>query len=157
MDSWVGFSHSRNFKLLSGTTPSGAAMTKKNTNPTGAVCTRQSSIAHSASSRITFILVALLLFPTVVFGYPFHLTWSDVNADEDGTIIYREISGVFHEVGFVGPNVTSFTDDPPGADGDIFCWTVRAFREGDISGSSNETCAKVPAPSKSGERRAQRQ
>lgn len=66
-----------------------------------------------------------------------------MNADEDGTVVYREISGVFHEVGFVGPNVTSFTDDPPGAAGDTFCWTVRAFREGEISGSSNEICANV--------------
>jgi hypothetical protein len=101
--------------------------------------------------------VALLLFSTVAFGYPFHLTWSDVNADEDGTIIYREISGVLHEVGFVGANVTSFTDDPPGAEGDTFCWTVRAFREGDISGSSNETCASVPLSSKPGQRRSQRE
>ena len=128
-------------------------MSKKNTNPTTMAGARQSSIAHSASSRrilartITAVVVASLISPTVVSGYPFQLTWTDINADEDGTIIYREISGVFHEVGFVGPNVTSFTDDPPGADGDTFCWTVRAFREGDISGSSNETCATVPTTS----------
>jgi hypothetical protein len=99
--------------------------------------------------------VALLLFPTLASGYPFYLTWTDINADEDGTVVYREISGVFHEVGFVGPNVTSFTDDPPGAAGDTFCWTVRAFREGEISSSSNEICASVPAPSKPGQRRGQ--
>jgi hypothetical protein len=140
-------------------------MSKKNANPTTMACARQSSIAHSASSgrtmarTITAAVVASLIFPTVVSAYPFQLTWTDINADEDGTIIYRAISGVFHEVGFVGPNVTSFTDDPPGADGDTFCWTVRAFREGDISGSSNETCATVPTisgPSKPGQRRAQR-
>lgn len=128
-------------------------MTKKNRNLTGTACAIQSSTAHKTLSgntfarRITSILVALLSFPTVAFGYPFHLTWTDINADEDGTIVYREISGVFHEVGFVGPNVTSFTDEPPGADGDTFCWTVRAFREGVISGSSNETCATVPTTS----------
>jgi hypothetical protein len=136
-------------------------MTKKNRNLTGTACAIQSSTAHKTLSgntfarRITSILVALLSFPTVAFGYPFHLTWTDINADEDGTIVYREISGVFHEVGFVGPNVTSFTDDPPGAEGDNFCWTVRAFREGDISNSSNETCATVPASSKPGQRRGQ--
>jgi len=141
-------------------------MSKKNTNPTGMACARQSSIAHSASSartlagRIMSIVVALL-FPTVASGYPFHLTWTNINAEEDGTIVYREISGVFHEVGFVGPNVTSFTDNPPGADGDTFCWTVRAFREGAISNSSNETCASVPTtsvnprPSNPGQRKGQ--
>ena len=135
-------------------------MSKENTNP-GMACARQSSIAHSASSagtsaaKITSVVVALLLFTTLASGYPFHLTWTDINADEDGTVVYREISGVFHEVGFVGPNVTSFTDDPPGAAGDTFCWTVRAFREGEISDSSNEICANVPAPSKTGERRGQ--
>ena len=135
-------------------------MTKKNASRAVMACARQSPTAYSALSartfagRITSILVALLLFPTAGFGYPFHLTWTDINADEDGTIVYREISGVFHEVGFVGPNVTSFTDDPPGADGDKFCWTIRAFREGDISGSSNETCATVPA-SKPGQRKRQ--
>ena len=137
-------------------------MTNKNTNPTGMASVRQFSLAHSASSRrifagrITSIVLALLLFPTMAFSYPFYLTWTDINADEDGTIVYREISGIFHEVGFVGPNVTSFTDDPPGADGDTFCWTVRAFRESDISGSSNEICASVPATSKPGQRRGQR-
>jgi hypothetical protein len=139
-------------------------MTNKNTNPTDMACARQFSIAHSTSSRRIFagktqsIIMALLLFPTMAFSYPFHLNWTDINADEDGTVVYREISGVFHEVGFVGPNVTSFTDDPPGADGDTFCWTVRAFREGDISGSSNETCATVPTtsgPSKPGQRKGQ--
>ena len=128
-------------------------MTKKSPNLTGTACARQSSTAHRGSSgttfahRITLMIVALLLLPTLVFGYPFQLTWTDINSDEDGTIVYREISGVFHEVGFVGPNVTSFTDEPPGADGDTFCWTVRAFREGVISGSSNETCATVPTTS----------
>src|SRR5687767_2758301 len=110
-------------------------MTNRNTHPTGTLGVRQSSIAHSTSSESTsagkiLILMALLLSPTLTFGYPFQLNWTDMNADEDGTIIYREISGVFHEVGLVGPNVTSFTDDPPGAGGDTFCWTVRAFREG---------------------------
>lgn len=125
-------------------------MNSRNTRPTGTLCIRQSSNAHSISTgstsagKITSILMALLLSPMLAFGYPFQLNWTDMNADEDGTIIYREISGVFHEVGFVGPNVTSFTDDPPGAGGDTFCWTVRAFRDGDISGSSNETCASVP-------------
>lgn len=143
-------------------------MTNRNTQPTGTLGVRQASIAHCASSertsagRITSILIALLLPPTLAFGYPFQLNWNDMNSDEDGTIIYREISGVFHEVGFVGPNVTSFTDDPPGAGGDTFCWTVRAFREGNISGSSNETCASVPTTSansgssKPGQREAQR-
>lgn len=142
-------------------------MAKKNRNLPGTACAIQSSTAYKAPSgntfarRITLIVTALLLFPTMAFGYPFHLTWTDMNADEDGSIIYREISGVFHEVGFVGPNVRSFTDDPPGASGDTFCWTVRAFREGDISGSSNETCASVPTtsanprPSKIGQREAQ--
>lgn len=142
-------------------------MTKKSPNLTGTACARQSSTAHSGSSgttfahRITLMIVALLLLPTLVFGYPFQLTWTDINSDEDGTIVYREISGVFHEVGFVGPNVTSFTDDPPGADGDTFCWTVRAFRQGAISGRSNETCATVPTasgsprPSKPGPRESQ--
>ena len=136
-------------------------MSKKNTKSTPMACARQSSIAHSASSggtsaaKIRSVVVALLLFPTLASGYPFHLTWTDINADEDGTAVYREISGVFHEVGFVGPNVTNFTDDPPAAAGDIFCWTVRAFREGEISGSSNEICASVPEPSKSGQRRGQ--
>ena len=137
-------------------------MTNKNTHRTATVGTRQSSIAHSASGgrtcgRITSILIALLLSSTVAFGYPFHLTWTDVNADEDGTIIYREISGVFHEVGFVGPDVTRFTDDPPGSDGDTFCWIVRSFREREISGSSNETCASVPTPSKPGQCRVSRE
>jgi hypothetical protein len=128
-------------------------MGKKNTNPMTMACARQFSFAHSASSRrtlartITAVVVASLILPTVVSGYPFQLTWTDINADEDGTIVYREISGVFHEVGFVGPNVTSFTDDPPGADGDTFCWSVRAFRDGEISGSSNEICATVPTTS----------
>jgi hypothetical protein len=136
-------------------------MRKNNRNSTDIECARQSSIAHSASSagtsaaKITCIVVALLLFPTLASGYPFHLSWTDMNADEDGTVVYREISGVFHEVGFVGPNVTSFTDDPPGAAGDTFCWTVRAFREGEISGSSNEICANVPGPLKTGQRRGQ--
>jgi hypothetical protein len=86
-------------------------MTNKNTNPTGMASARQFSIAHSASSRKIFagriksIVMALLLFPTMAFSYPFHLTWTDINADEDGTIVYRQISGVFHEVGFVGPDV----------------------------------------------------
>ena len=143
-------------------------MTNRNTHPTCTLCVRQSSIAQSTSSektstgKITLILMALLLSPTLTFGYPFQLNWTDMNADEDGTIIYREISGVFHEVGFVGRNVTSFTDDPPGAGGDAFCWIVRAFREGEISGSSNETCASVPTtsanprPSNIGQREGQR-
>lgn len=143
-------------------------MTNRNTHPTGTLGVRQSSIAHSTSSertsagKITLILMALLLSPTLTFGYPFQLNWTDMNAEEDGTIIYREISGVFHEVGFVGRNVTSFTDDPPGASGDTFCWIVRAFREGEISGSSNESCASVPTtsanprPSKIGQREGQR-
>ena len=128
-------------------------MGKKNATPTTMACARQFSFAHSASSRrtlartITAVVVASLILPTVVSGYPFQLTWTDINADEDGTIVYREISGVFHEVGFVGPNVTSFTDDPPGADGDTFCWSVRAFRDREISGSSNEICATVPTTS----------
>jgi hypothetical protein len=128
-------------------------MTNRNTHPTGILGVRQSSIADSTSSertsagKIRSILMSLLLSPTLAFGYPFQLNWTDMNADEDGTIIYREISGVFHEVGFVGRNVTSFTEDPPGAGGDTFCWIVRAFREGDISGSSNETCASVPTTS----------
>ena len=136
-------------------------MSKKNTSSTAIGCARQSSIAHSASSagtsaaKITSVIVAVLLFPALAFGYPFHLTWTDINGDADGTVVYREISGVFHEVGFVGPNVTSFTDDPPGAAGDTFCWTVRAFREGEISSSSNEICASVPAPSKPEQRRGQ--
>jgi hypothetical protein len=96
-----------------------------------------------------------LLFPTVASSYPFHLTWTDINPDEDGTIVYREISGVFHEVGFVGPNVTGFIDDPPGAAGDTFCWTVWAFREDDISGSSDETCASVPTTSVNPRRQTQ--
>jgi hypothetical protein len=92
-------------------------MTNRNTHPTGILGVRQSSIAHSTSSertsagKIRSILMSLLLSPTLAFGYPFQLNWTDMNADEDGTIIYREISGVFHEVGFVGRNVTSFTDD----------------------------------------------
>ena len=143
-------------------------MTNRNSHPTCTLGVRQSSIAHSPSSertsagKITLILMALLLSPTLTFGYPFQLNWTDMNADEDGTIIYREISGVFHEVGFVGRNVTSFTDDPPGAGGDAFCWIVRAFREGEISGSSNETCASVPTtsanprPSNIGQREGQR-
>jgi hypothetical protein len=143
-------------------------MTNRNRYPTGTLGVRQSSIAHSTSSertsagKITSILMALLLSPTLAFGYPFQLNWTDMNADEDGTIIYREISGVFHEVGFVDRNVTSFTDDPPGSGGDTFCWIVRAFREGEISGSSNETCASVPTtssnprPSKIGQREGQR-
>ena len=128
-------------------------MSKKITNPTTMACARQFSFAHSASSArtlartITAVVVASLIFPTVVSGYRFQLAWTDINADADGTIVYREISGVFHEVGFVGPNVTSFIDNPPGADGDTFCWTVRAFREGEISGPSNETCATVPTTS----------
>lgn len=134
-------------------------MTNKNINRIGMTYARQSSNAPGASTLRTFIgkrtsiVVGLLLFPMAAFSHPFHLTWTDMNADEDGTVIYREMSGVFHEVGFVGPNVTSFTDDPPGAAGDTFCWTVRAFRQGDISGSSNETCASVPAPSNPGQRR----
>lgn len=103
---------------------------------------------------MTKLFMASLLFPTLAFGYPFHLTWTHINGDEDGTVIYRDISGVFHEVGFVGPNVTSFTDDPPGAEGDTFCWTVRAFREGEISEPSNEICASVPAALKAGQRKA---
>jgi hypothetical protein len=138
-------------------------MTNTNTHPTGTLSVRRSAIAHSTScertsaGKITSILMALLLSPTLAFGYPFQLNWTDMNADEDGTIIYRDTSGVFDEVGFVGPNVTSFTDDPPGAEGDRFCWTVRAFRQGDISGSSNEICASVPAPSKPKQRRGQRE
>jgi hypothetical protein len=157
MYSWVGFSHSRNLKLLSGTTPSGAAMTKTNTNPTGAVYTRQSSIAHSASSRLTFIVV-LCCCCHGSLSLPVSPHLERVNAGEDGTTIYREISGVFMKSA-----VTSFTDDPPGAGGDTFCWTIRAFREGHISDSSNETCASVPTVSvnprrsKPGQRRAQRQ
>ena len=95
-------------------------------------------IAAKSTLLLTFLL------PTLAFGYPFKLSWNDVNGDEDGTVIYREISGEYQEVGIVGSNVTTFTDDPPGSDGDTFCWTVRAFRDGAFSESSNETCGSVP-------------
>jgi hypothetical protein len=129
-------------------------MTNRNTHPTGILGVRQSSIAEAPQVKDicwqnqvdTYVVV---IISHAGFWLPVSAQLADMNADEDGTIIYRKISGVFHEVGFVGRNVTSFTDDPPGAGDDTFCWIVRAFREGDISGSSNETCASVPTTSSS--------
>lgn len=112
-----------------------------NRNATAALSTFAKLSRATAGSKM---LLAFLLFPTLAFGYPFDLNWNDMNGDEDGTVVYRKVSGEYQEVGIVGPNVTTFTDDPPGADGDTFCWTVRAFREGAISEPSNETCGSVP-------------
>ncbi|MEX0806407.1 MAG: hypothetical protein WD688_24280 [Candidatus Binatia bacterium] len=71
--------------------------------------------------------------------------------------------GTSLEVGIVGPDVTHFTDDPPGAEGDRFCWIARAFGGGEISESSGEACASVPIttvepePTKPGKRTGQKQ
>ena len=150
-------------------------MNDKNSNPTGAVCRKQSLGVHAKAGMAlslprmlgrqcawaTKIFLSLLLFPTLAIAYPFNLTWTDVNESEDGTILYREVSGEWVEIGIVGPNVTSFTDDPPGADGDRFCWIARAFGGGEISESSSEACASVPIttgepePTKSGKRKGE--
>ena len=150
-------------------------MNDKNSNPTGTVRLRTSLDVHAklgtASSlprmrgrlgaSATKIFLGLLLFPTLAIAYPFNLTWTDVNEAEDGTVLYREVSDKWVEVGIVGPNVTSFTDDPPGAEGDRFCWIARAFGGGEISESSSEACASVPIttvepePTKPGKGRGQ--
>lgn len=148
-------------------------MNDKNSNPTVAVSRRKSFGVQAKPGTVSSlprmlgrlgalapkILLALLLFPTLAFAYPFNLTWTDVNEAEDGTILYRELSGEWVEVGIVGPNVTHFTDDPPGAEGDRFCWIARTFGGGEISQSSSEACASVPIttvepePTKPGKRK----
>lgn len=80
----------------------------------------------------------------LLFMFPFDLSWIDPNTSENGTIIFRKVSGVYQEVGQVGPNITVFTDDPAANEGDTFCWTVKAFNEINTSPASNEACATVP-------------
>lgn len=123
---------------------------------TGAVAT--STRCRTLGFALAKWLLLLLLFPQAVFGYTFYLSWNDTNEDDDGTIVYRAVAGEYQEVAILGPNVTEFTDDPPAAAGDSFCWTVRAFREGFLSEPSNEACATVPAatepsPTKPGKRK----
>ena len=115
---------------------------------------------RTRSAALVKWLLLFVLFPQSTFGYPFYLSWNDTNEDDDGTIVYRTVAGEYQEVAILGPRVTEFTDDPPAATGDSFCWTVRAFREGLLSEPSNETCATVPtttepSPTKPGKRRGQ--
>lgn len=47
-----------------------------------------------------------------VAGGQVELNWSDINVSEDGFLIERKPEGgLFTQIGFTGPNATSFTDD----------------------------------------------
>jgi len=82
------------------------------------------------------------LSATAISAYQINLTWTDLAANEIGTYLERASSsgGPWIDHGFVGVNVTSFSDTNLNPNTAYF-YRVRAFNQSDVSAYSNITNA----------------
>ena len=73
------------------------------------------------------------------------LTWSDPNSTELGTVVYREIAGIFESVGEVGADVTTFSETFTAIEGAQVPYKLKVFNETEEV-FSNEWVGQVPLP-----------
>src|SRR5262245_8175471 len=92
---------------------------------------------------LSFLFTLLTVFssPAVVTAAQLTLSWSDNSTNEDGFRIERRTdTGTYAEIATVGVNTASYTDvNLP--NGTNYCYRVRAYNPGGMSGYSNERCA----------------
>jgi hypothetical protein len=95
------------------------------------------------SFLLTFL--AVLNAPTAVTAAQVTLSWSDNSTNEDGFRVERRTgtAGTYAEIAVVGVNVKSYTDVNL-ANATTYCYRVRAYNGGGVSGYSNEQCATTP-------------
>jgi hypothetical protein len=96
-------------------------------------------------------MTAITLAVAIVVGIS--LVWTDVNTEvdknEDGTAVYREIAGTYQQVGQVPANQTQFAETVSASEGAQLCYKVRPFYHNELPEEaaplSNEWCGTVPA------------
>jgi len=74
--------------------------------------------------KISTLILAFLLLAIPAWGAPPVLTWTDVSTLEDGFAIEQNGPGGWVEIGRVGPNAETYTDN---ASPDEGCYRVGSF------------------------------
>lgn len=74
--------------------------------------------------------------------YEIRLTWQDNSDNEDGFKIYRKFGNKWFWLGWVGPNVTTWTDTELLC-GELYCYYVRAYNQDGISTKTLSKCDKT--------------
>ena len=91
---------------------------------------------------VGLFILAACAFPTNVEAGTLTLNWNDNSSNEAGFKIERKAgtAGTFAEIATVAANTTIFVD-PSLAEGQEFCYRVRAYNDGGDSTYTNEDCA----------------
>jgi len=88
-----------------------------------------------------FTLLTVFGFPAAITAAQLTLSWSDNSTNEAGFRIERRTgTGTYAEIATLGVNAASYTDVNL-ANGTTYCYRVRAYNAGGVSGYSNEQCA----------------
>ena len=89
-----------------------------------------------------FTLLTVLSSPAAITAAQLTLSWSDNSTNEAGFRIERRTgtTGTYAEIATLGVNTASYTDVNL-ANGTTYCYRVRAYNAGGVSGYSNEQCA----------------
>ena len=93
---------------------------------------------------LSFLFTLLTVFssPPAITAAQLTLSWSDNSTNEAGFRIERRTgtTGTYAEIATLGVNAASYTDVNL-ANGTSYCYRVRAYNAGGMSGYSNEQCA----------------